>query len=104
MSETITPVSPAVSPAPQLSPTQDPWVSDLESSFTPGDCQSTVGFDDHPCAGDPMHYVQIEVWQERVANPRWEGKLCDPCLTGWLEWAAEEPTAVRVVSVELIVG
>lgn len=81
----------------------DPWVSDLDSSFAPGDCQSTVGFDIHPCDATPKWYVEIEIDEYAVANPRWEGKLCNSCLSGWLEWAAEEPHSVRVMSVNPIV-
>ena len=28
---------------------EGPWVSDLHGSYEPGECQSTVGFNSHPC-------------------------------------------------------
>lgn len=96
--------APEVAPATPTLSREEPWVADLQSSFAAGDCQSTVGFDDRPCAGTPQWYVELEVWGQPVANPRWEGKLCQPCLTGWLEWAGEEPEAVKVVSVNPIVA
>jgi hypothetical protein len=95
---------PAVEPVSPVLSREEPWVSDLHSSFAEGDCQSTVGFDDHPCAGTPRWYVELEVWDHSVANPRWEGKVCNPCLTGWLEWAEEEPDGVKVVSVNPIIA
>lgn len=90
-----------------LSPTfndQGPWVSDLHSSFGHGQCQSTVGFQDHPCAGSPAWYVELEILEYPVANPRWEGKLCNACLAGWEVWAVEEPAAIHVLSVNPIVS
>lgn len=81
----------------------DPWVADLNSAFAPDGCQSTVGFDDHPCDVTPQWYVEVEIHQYAVANPNWEGKLCNSCLSGWLEWASQEPDAIRVVSVNPIV-
>lgn len=92
-----------VIPAAQTAITDDPWVADLDSSFAPGECQSTVGFDDHACEGAPRWYVELEVREYEVANPRWEGKLCNSCLAGWLEWSAEDADAVEVVSVSPIV-
>lgn len=96
--------APEIEPATPALSREEPWVADLQSSFAAGDCQSTVGFDDRRCAGTAQWYVELEVWGQPVANPRWEGKLCNPCLTGWLEWAAEEPDAVKVVSVNPIVA
>jgi len=75
------------------------WVSDLHSSFDSGECQSTVGFDNHTCEGTFHWYVELEMSAHAVANPRWEGKLCSECLAGWREWAEEEPDQVQVVSV-----
>ena len=82
---------------------QDPWVADLHGSSADGECQSTIGFDDHPCAGTPQWYVRLEILGYQAANPLWEGKLCNACLAGWTAWAAEEPNAVRVLSVDPIV-
>lgn len=96
-------VASGVVPATHPTISEDPWVSDLDSSFAAGECQSTVGFDNHPCEGAPRWYVELEVWENAVANPRWEGKLCNSCLAGWLEWASEEPDKVRAVSVSPIV-
>lgn len=62
-----------------------------------------MGFDDHPCDNQPAHYVQLEIWGYPVANPRWEGKLCRPCLAGWRQWAAEEPEAILIISTSGIV-
>lgn len=104
MGDPITTVAPPLVPATAPVISEDPWVSDLDSAFASGECQSTVGFDNHPCEGAPQWYVELEVWGQPVANPRWEGKLCNACLAGWLEWAAEEPDAVRVVSVNPIVA
>lgn len=83
---------------------QEPWVSDLRSTFRPGECQSTVGFDDHPCADSARWYVQLEIHVGSPANPYWEGRLCNPCLAGWRDWEAEEPAAIRVMSVDPIVS
>lgn len=82
---------------------EDTWVSDLQSGFRDGECQSTVSFDDHPCAGAARWYAQLEIRMDSVASPHWEGKLCDSCLAGWRDWADEEPAAIRVVSVHPIV-
>ena len=81
----------------------DPWVADLSSESRSGECQSTIGFDNQPCVGDSAHYVELEIRGYPVANPRWEGKLCPACLTGWQEWAVEEPDAIRIVSIHPIV-
>ncbi len=81
----------------------DPWVADLDSAFADGECQSTVGFDNHTYSGAPQCYVQLEVREQGVANAHWAGKLCNPCLVGWLEWAAEAPGTIKVVSVNPIV-
>lgn len=81
----------------------DPWVADLSSESSAGECQSTIEFDNHPCESDSAHYVELEIQGYPVANPRWEGKLCQACLTGWQEWAIEEPDAIRVVSIHPIV-
>jgi hypothetical protein len=81
----------------------DPWVADLRGSSADGDCQSTVGFEDRTCEGEAHWYAELEAHMDGVANPRWEGKLCHSCLAGWREWAAEEPLAVRIVSVHPIV-
>ena len=82
----------------------DPWVSDLRSSFGSHECQSTVGFEDRPCEGFPQWYVQLKISEYSVANPEWEGKLCNPCLAGWREWANHEPGAIRVISIQPIVA
>ena len=100
----MTKVATGVAPQPYTSTDQDPWVSDLHSSFGQGECQSTVGFDDHSCAGTPHWYVELEVLAYPVANTLWEGKLCNACLAGWEEWAAEEPEAIRVLSVNPILS
>ncbi len=80
-----------------------PWVSDLHSPNEPGECQSTVDFDGHPCEGTPNWYVELQISALGAANPRWEGKLCNACVEGWLEWAKEEPERVQVVSVHPII-
>lgn len=98
----LTTLEPAVEPGSLTTADEVPWVADLEGSAGPTDCQSTVGFDDQPCDGAPAWYVQLELWGQVAANPRWEGKLCNPCLAGWQEWAAEEPDSVNVVSVHPI--
>ena len=92
---------PAVAP---LDFDDDPWVSDLQGGSQDGSCQSTTGFSDHPCAGSQQWYVQLEMLEYRVANPRWEGKMCNSCLLGWRDWAAEEPDAIHVLSVSPIVS
>lgn len=91
-------ISPALVP---LTDT-DPWVADLHGSSDASDCQSTVGFEDHPCLDAAHWYAVIDVREYTVGNPRWEGKVCDACLAGWREWAAEEPAAIAVVSVHPI--
>lgn len=83
---------------------EDPWVADLADPDSHPYCQSTVEATEHPCETTPKYYAQIEVWCHPVANPRWEGKLCNNCLTGWLEWAALNPEGIRVVSVHPIVA
>lgn len=45
----------------------------------------------------------MSLWSCSVANPKWEGRLCGDCLTGWVEWAAEDPDGIRVVSVNAII-
>ncbi|CAM3450016.1 hypothetical protein NODU109028_17490 [Nocardioides dubius] len=82
----------------------DPWVADLHNDPDEGDCQSTVDFTGHPCTDVATWYVQLEIQSYPVANPRWEGKLCEPCLAGWRDWAEAEPHGVRVVSVTPIVA
>jgi hypothetical protein len=77
----------------------DPWVSDLHSATSETACESTVGFDDFPCTGSPLSYVELEVLEYQVSRPRWEGKLCSACLSGWQAWSAEEPEVIRVLSV-----
>ena len=88
----------------QLSTDTDPWVADLHGGGDENDCQSTIGFDTHPCDGTPRFYVELETLGYSVANPRWEGKLCRPCLAGWVEWEEEEPASVRVISVNPIIA
>lgn len=83
---------------------QDPWVADLHTSTGHDECQSTVGFDDFACTVSPQWYVQLETLGYQVANSRWEGKLCNACLTGWLAWATEEPDAVRLITVNPILS
>jgi hypothetical protein len=95
---------PIEQPVLEVSTTVDPWVSDLNGSFQSDDCQSTVGFDSHPCDSTPLYYVELNVVLTGLANPRWEGKLCNPCLVGWFEWATEVPEGVQVVSVNPIVS
>lgn len=82
---------------------EDPWVADLHGN-SGRDCQSTVAFDDHPCGGTPRWYVELEILEYKVANPRWEGKVCSACLRGWQEWAVEESDAITVVSITPISG
>lgn len=90
-------------PKPTLFAQDDPWVADLSSDLKSSDCQSTIGFDNHPCEGAPAHYVELEIRGYPVANPRWEGKLCQACLTGWHEWSIEEPDSIRILSIHRIV-
>jgi hypothetical protein len=104
MSEADQSVMPAVESTGNLTSETDPWVSDLHSGFAEGQCQSTVGFDNHPCEGGPTWYVELEVQDQPVANPQWEGKLCNACLAGWIEWSSEDPDSVVVVSVNPIIS
>ena len=67
---------------PATGTTETPWVADLHSESADEGCQSSVAFDDHPCTGSSRWYVQIEIHDYPVANPRWEGKLRDACLAG----------------------
>jgi len=103
MNEVKTVRNPVDEPLHGLSPDHDPWVADLNGSFTPTECQSTVAFDNHLCNATPYYYVELQLQQHPVANPRWEGKLCTACLAGWLEWSAEDTEGVRIVSVNPIV-
>lgn len=103
MSSPVTTAVPAVDPVTVPAVGEDPWVADLDGESAHDNCQSTVGFSNRICDGSPRWYAQLEVWEYDVANPRWEGKLCDPCLAGWREWAAEDPEAIRVVSVNPVI-
>ena len=102
MASLQTTAAPALDPATHLIGENGPWVADLHGSYESGECQSSVGFDSHPCEGTPHWHVELEVSALAAANPHWEGKLCDDCLAGWREWAMEAPVSVRVVSVHPI--
>ena len=102
MASLQTTAAPALDPATRLIGEDGPWVADLHGSDDSGECQSSVGFDSHPCEGTPHWHVELEVAALAAANPHWEGKLCDDCLAGWREWAKEAPVSVRVVSVHPI--
>ena len=88
----------------QLITDTDPWVADLRGGTGDSDCQSMVGFDNHPCDDTADYYVELETPGYAVDNPRWEGKVCRSCLAGWVEWEREEPTNVRVISVNPIIA
>lgn len=103
MSNPVTTIGPAVDPVTVPAVGEDPWVADLADPDSHPYCQSTVVATDYRCEHIPKYYAQIEVWSYPVANPRWEGKLCNNCLTGWLEWAAFHPEGIKVVSVNPIV-
>ena len=85
MANPQTTAAPALDPAMQPMSEEGPWVSDLHSSYEPGECQSTVEFDSHACEGTPQWYVELEMSALAAANPRWEGNLCRACLAGWME-------------------
>ena len=104
MTSPQTTIAPALDPDTRPISEEGPWVSDLHGSNEPGECQSTVGFDDRPCEGSQHWYVELEISALGAANPRWEGKLCNACLKGWREWAEEEPDTVAVISVHPIVA
>lgn len=95
--------TPASSPLSGVSIQGDTWVADLHSALAPGECQSTVGFDDHECDGAPRYYVELQMVNYNLEKARWEGKLCSPCLAGWAQWVEEEPESVQVVSVNPII-
>ena len=82
MASLQTTAAPALAPATRLIGEDGPWVADLHGSDDSGECQSSVGFDSHPCEGTPHWHVELEVAALAAANPRWEGKLCDACLAG----------------------
>jgi hypothetical protein len=103
MAYPLTPTAPALDPATRPIMQEGPWVSDLHSSYELGECQSTVDFDSSPCQGTPLWYVELQMSALGAANPRWEGKLCNACLEGWLAWANEEPERLQVISVHPIV-
>ncbi len=95
----MTTIGTTLAPPADPASSEDPWVAGLHGSHDPGDCESMVAFDDHPCEGLRSWYVELGFSGYDVANPRWEGAVCGECLVGWQEWAAEEPVAVAVVSV-----
>jgi len=51
-----------------------------------------------------MWYVELEILEYPVANPLWEGKLCNACLSGWKVWAMEEPEVIHVISMTPVVS
>lgn len=99
MIEVITPPSVCSVPLPKTD--AEPWVADLRGDLSPDGCQSPVGFGDRSC-GDPHWYAELHVGYAPT-NPRWEGRLCEPCLAGWNDWAREEPDEIHVLSVNRIV-
>lgn len=103
MNEGIVTVDPGLAPALVPSLELDPWVADLCDGSGECSCRSMVAFDNFPCIELAQWYVLLDIYEPKAASPRWEGKLCNPCLAGWMEWSNEAPQTARVVSVNPII-